>query len=848
MASQNFGRPLLERDAALREIDGALAHARSGAGSLMVIEGAAGEGKTALLAAARERGDDVQLTVLDDVHELPASALVDLAGRAQTIADRPELVLVAFRPDEPGADEQALDGLRTVSGVRRVTLAPLGREAVAAMVRARRPDLTERETRTVHAATGGNPRYLEELLAGDPSRTHVLAVGDRAMTRIGRLGSEAVSLTAAMVVLGDGHRLGLAAQVAGLEPARAGEIAHRLRRMGLLESEDPVSFTQPLVRRSIYHGLTDAERHRLHSLAAAILRDAGCPVDEVADHLAALICEGSSKVATSLAQAARHAADSDQAIRWLRRALEEAAPEPPRSELLRSLGQLELVARDSSAIAHLREALELTTEPTIRATMGISLAEILAYVGRWDEMMVVLRSVEGDVRAVGGEVHVRFAAVLAVATGHDAARINIFEDEREGCERLAQGPSWSAHALAAVLGSISAQRGEPPEYALRMVERSLEGGILLGEQGGGGWAVPHVLTALILTDATDRALALCHAVEAASARAGSGLGGLAAAAYRTWIHVRLGDLTRAEVELRRALAGIADDSMQMIALTVLFGATEVLLERPGVSDLHQTVEAMQIEPAFGNTWSGAMHLWVRGRVRLLGADRLGAIADLRAVGRIAGALRTGPLLSPWRSMLACALPPEERVEAVALVEEELDLTRAGGSPRAHGVAMHALGLLTPGSAGLDLLREAEGILREASSRLEHARVLIDLGAMLRRGRHISEARQPLASGLELASASGASRLATRARAELAAAAGRPPRRQPTDQQLTPSELRVAQLAATGRSNRDIAGDLFVSVKTIETHLSHAYTKLGLSGRGARRAMGAALATHQPITG
>ena len=84
------------------------------------------------------------------------------------------------------------------------------------------------------------------------------------------------------------------------------------------------------------------------------------------------------------------------------------------------------------------------------------------------------------------------------------------------------------------------------------------------------------------------------------------------------------------------------------------------------------------------------------------------------------------------------------------------------------------------------------------------------------------------------------RLAARARHELGASAGRRPRRPAGDHALTASELRVARLAATGVTNREIARELFISLKTVETHLAHAYHKLGLAGRGARRELAVAL--------
>jgi DNA-binding NarL/FixJ family response regulator len=95
--------------------------------------------------------------------------------------------------------------------------------------------------------------------------------------------------------------------------------------------------------------------------------------------------------------------------------------------------------------------------------------------------------------------------------------------------------------------------------------------------------------------------------------------------------------------------------------------------------------------------------------------------------------------------------------------------------------------------------------------------------------------------MDLARRCGAERLAARTREELRAAGGRPRRTARTGiDALTASELRVARLAARGASNPEIAQELYVSLKTIETHLSHVYSKLGLSGRGSRGRLARAL--------
>jgi DNA-binding CsgD family transcriptional regulator len=133
---------------------------------------------------------------------------------------------------------------------------------------------------------------------------------------------------------------------------------------------------------------------------------------------------------------------------------------------------------------------------------------------------------------------------------------------------------------------------------------------------------------------------------------------------------------------------------------------------------------------------------------------------------------------------------------------------------------------------LDRLQEAVAVLAPAPRRLEHARALVDLGAALRRANRRADARAELAAGMELADRCGATALAARARGELVACGARPRRLQRTGvDSLTPSELRVAQLAASGLTNREIAQALFVTRKTVETHLAGVYRKLGVNDRG-----------------
>jgi DNA-binding CsgD family transcriptional regulator len=154
-----------------------------------------------------------------------------------------------------------------------------------------------------------------------------------------------------------------------------------------------------------------------------------------------------------------------------------------------------------------------------------------------------------------------------------------------------------------------------------------------------------------------------------------------------------------------------------------------------------------------------------------------------------------------------------------------------GDPYAIGASLRVLGLVEGGEAGIGLLREAVEVLAGSEARLEHAHALVDLGAALRRANQRTEARARLREGVDLSRMVGALGLAERANEEIAASGARPRKVLRTGlDALTASERRVAQLAADGMSNKEIAQTLFVTIKTVEMHLSHAYRKLEISSR------------------
>jgi DNA-binding CsgD family transcriptional regulator len=159
-----------------------------------------------------------------------------------------------------------------------------------------------------------------------------------------------------------------------------------------------------------------------------------------------------------------------------------------------------------------------------------------------------------------------------------------------------------------------------------------------------------------------------------------------------------------------------------------------------------------------------------------------------------------------------------------------------------GIARRAVALAGPLEERQAGLEAAVGVLETGGARLELARVTCELGAELRRRGERSAAREVLRRAHALAAECGATRLAARARDELSRSGARLIREPASGvEALTPSEVRVAELVAEGLTNREVAQALFVSEKTVETHLGRVYRKLDIK---SRHALPGALAERQ----
>ena len=295
---------------------------------------------------------------------------------------------------------------------------------------------------------------------------------------------------------------------------------------------------------------------------------------------------------------------------------------------------------------------------------------------------------------------------------------------------------------------------------------------------------------------------------------------------------RRGDLRAAEADGRAAvdIQGPASDYTKLPGLVVVIDS----LADQGRADEGEALLAERgMDGELAPTLFSVLPLLARGRLRAAAGDHVRARADLEdALRRIE--LSRG--LFPWAVDAWVALVPVLRAlgdddAARAVAEKALAAATAAESRRRIGGALRVRGLVEGGKQGLELLRQAADTLATSPALLWRAQAYVDLGAALRRDGQAVSARPILREGMELAHRCGATPLADRAVEELRAAGGRPRRRAGTGADaLTASERRVAELAAGGVSNKEIAQSLFVTLRTVELHLSNAYSKLEIRSR------------------
>ncbi len=926
---------LLERERELGVVSESLARGRAGGHSVLLIEGAPGIGKTALLEQARGRAADSGMRVLaarggelEDgfpfgivrqlfepvIRELPTSDRRDaLAGAAELAtpvvggthvspsaaiedrsfgvshglywltanlsertplllaiddlhwADAPSLRFLLFlvrrlaglpvglvmctRTGRLAPDPTLVAQLAAEPVVEVLRPAGLSAHGAATLIHDQLGEVPDAEfVRACVAATGGVPFLLLELigaLAADgvcPTAQAATAVGQvgpatvahATLLRIAQVSPAAGAVARAAAVLGPSGEPERIARLAGLSPAMALKAADDLAAIHILALGRPLSFVHPILRTAVYNDLPAGERAEAHAQAARLLASDGADPDAVAGHLLLTLPAGRREVMEELRSAAAGAlarGAPEGAAAYLRRAAEEGLGREMRAELLFELARATRLTDPPAAVEQLKEVRSIAADPLLRARASADLAYLFAFLGDWGQSVATVDDALRDLGDRDRELAVLLERLACGQAAYDPRRVERFDRGRAVLRAAIEDRVPTARAPALLLAAVAAARGEELTEVLPLVDRGLGEGDLFSEESAVAM-LPQAFAALVIIEELDRAASVADALMDAARRRGSAYAFIAGAAHRAWIQTRRGDLLRAEADLRTTVELAQEHSFVFaLASTVWYGA-DALLERPSLADVARLACAIELPPDLASTFTGAFVLETRGRLRCADGDAAGGLDDLRAAWQIAEALRFfNPNLSSVRSELALALARKEPSEALRVAHRQLKDARRVGFPRAIGGSLRTLGILEGGERGLARLREANAVLEASPARLELARARVDLGAMLRRANHRTEAGRLLGDGLELARRCGATRLAERAHSELRASGGRP-RREPRSgvDSLTPSELRVAQMAADGLSNPQIGQALFVTRNTVETHLRHVYEKLAIHSR------------------
>lgn len=588
------------------------------------------------------------------------------------------------------------------------------------------------------------------------------------------------------------------------------------------------------MRDAVHQQLSLSERGLEHARAAAVMADQGASAEQVAAQLLMTARRGEEWVVERLRAAAAAAVaegSADAAVSYLRRALEEPPLAAERPQLLLELGMAEALTSGPEAVAHLREALAGLDDEAVHAAAAPVLAQSLIFTGAPREAAAYAREAaaaqRGDVREVIEAIELG-TTMFGVAEPEMVARLRSYRSRTFG-------PGPGAKMLAALTAWEWALTGGGAEECVALAREALADDTIVAADNG--FLTVPAIGILFMAD-RDEALGHWERLLADSHRAGSLF---AISCVHLWsgiTQLRRGELVEAE-----ELVAIGRGELQLWGELPVDGAyfsSQIGLARLERGDVTGARAELGPRPDRRYDAYDAGHLWLRTDVEVLLAEGrfAEALERSREYGEAVGRY-VNPAWVPWRSLQALALDRLGHAdEALALAREELTHARAWGAAGTVGRSLRIVGHLQRGD-GQETLEEAVTLLEGSPARLELAKALLALGSLHRRERRPSDAREPLRRALELAERCGAAGVAAEARTELHAAGSRPrTAARGGPEALTASERRVAELAADGLTNRDIAQQLFVTPKTVEVHLSAAYRKLGI---GSRRELAGVLA-------
>lgn len=696
--------------------------------------------------------------------------------------------------------------------------------------------------RAVLRTAAGNPHYALELAGGAPPgglsaddggllpvpaalRDRLLA-GVRALPYAARHALLVASVAAAPAL----PLLRAAGATGAGAAAAAGE------GLGVLtvEPSQALRFTHPVLRAAVHADASPAERRLAHARLAAVVADPA----ERARHAALARPDADEATAADLTDAA-HAARGRGAPGTAAELALLAARRTPRDRPADRDRRL-LAAADFACDAGHREE----SEQAAREVLGGSATPRLRVMAR----LVLLRNAGQALQDARGLIEdgLREAAGapdLEAALHHWAALRGLLGgalEEAAGharrAERYAAGAGDAGTRIAALstLARVRSLAGEPDD-----AEDALARALALADSGPRSWGLVRMRAVLALdSDRVGQAARRLTGLLAATADVAGVEPTVATLVALTRVQVRAGECGEALRTAARCAAVVADagavsaPALYAAALAETFG---------GAADraLRLAARAVRASEADGDRLFLLRALAVHGQAALFTGERpraAEAVESLRRVAAIGASMGAAdPPLLGWYADLAEALVMLGEHEAAGAVLHQARGKVTGRTPGSALAALERSAGLRAAAAG----RSKEGValltasavrLRPSGLPVDLVRTLTALGTVERRARHRTAARAALAEAVALAGRTGAVPLALRAADELARVDGAPGG--PGGARLTPAEARVARLVSGGASNREVAAELFISVKTVEGTLSRLYRRFGVRSRTA----------------
>jgi DNA-binding CsgD family transcriptional regulator len=808
-------------------------------------------GLFAVMAGAAESRPT--LLAIDDLHWADVASLEFVLYVLHRLDELPVTLVMTRRPDPGGEPSEALDRIASHPRVALEILSPLGEEAVHELALAALGDRAEPAlVQACAEVTGGNPFYLRELLlalAEEPDLSAAeLTVRARGLVpdavirslrvRVGRLGSDAAALARAVAILGHDVPLRRAAALSALAPEAAAAAADALAGVEVLLAREPLRFMHPLVQHAIEQDIPLFERASRHLDAARLLHAEGENVERVAAHLLLAHAGGDGWVVEQLRAAAREARAAQPAVRYLERALAEPPAPEVRGEVLAELGAAEAALGRPAASEHLAQAAAATSDSRRRAELALQLGRAFDAQGRheeaahaYDEGLAVLapRPTDGPELELRDQLEASFITTASIIPDLQPLAL---ERSAAVVAHAVKGPRTQGQRLLLAQAALHATTtGESAHNAAELAERAWDGGRML-EQANPQWLGWRMVAgAFLLNGELESAIAVADAALEDARRRSWPLAFATASYVRGLPLLWQGRVTDAMADLE-----LARDARRFgwhqFARSAAAHYALCLIER-GEFDRAEEVLAEDGPLQEPQDLEDVLRLYSLAELRLVQARPREALEAALSVGEIGE--RTVRYLGycPWRITAAqAAAMLGERERALGLAEDALARAERTDVLHLRIRSRRVLGLCEQGARRIRNLRIAVRLGADAPPRLETIRALLDLGAALRRENRRAEAREPLEQAADMASRGGAVALNERARVELAATGARPRREAflSGPASLTPSERRIAELAALGQSNREIAQALFVTPKTVEYHLRNTYRKLDIQTR------------------